>query len=272
MVAILLALSFSPALVDVSTAPPVTREIETEGAHPFLDHFKKGRSHLYFVSAHHDNDPAGETFKLIEKAFTRFPIERVILEGREQQEGEFRARRLAGPPYQSELDYANELGHRRGASVIGGEPPERAHRKLTLAAGYSDEDWLGAWFVTWIPIYRRRGELSAEAVPRLFDELMFWKRAAGVPRRVKFEYEDFLRWYAAKAGRPFEERELGLTPPLAQEIFRAASLERNRFILNAIAGDLARYDHVLVVFGNGHLAAQRRAIEESMGRPVETIR
>ena len=55
--------------------------------HPYLVHFRKGELNLYYVSASHENRIDSETFGVIRRAFNKFPIKRVIVEGRPYENG-----------------------------------------------------------------------------------------------------------------------------------------------------------------------------------------
>lgn len=57
-------------------------------AYAYLAHFRKGELNLYFVSANHERHVNSETFGVIRRAFKKFPIRRVIVEGRPHDAGE----------------------------------------------------------------------------------------------------------------------------------------------------------------------------------------
>ncbi len=269
-----------PALVDsLSVAPPGLMRAE-----PYLVHFRKGELNLYYVSANHESREGGKTFEVIRKAFKAFPVRRVIVEGRLNHEGDVSEesarqiiREAKGGRYKwGEGAYAIALAYKRGISVIGGEPREQDVFLEMRRAGFGPEDMLGLGFVNMIPSYRDQGRLAAEGLNVLFAETMDWKRKEfGVPPNLAFDYAAFGRWYERKAGAAFDPAKIDynvLRPDpngtFLQRMSDATANMRNGFLAGVIAGEVREYGHVLVVYGNGHHAAQRRALVAAFGQPV----
>lgn len=269
-----------PALVDsVSAAAPGLMRAE-----PYLVHFRKGDMNLYYVCANHESREGGKTFEVIRKAFKAFPVRRVIVEGRRHHEGdvsEESARETIleakdGRYRWGEVGYAIALAYRKGIRAIGGEPREQDVFLEMRRAGFGPEDMLGLGFVNMIPSYRDQGRLAAEGPKVLFAETMVWKRREfGVPPNLAFDYAAFGRWYESKAGAAFDPAKVDydvLRPDpngtFLQRMSDAAANIRNGFLAGVIAGEVREYGHVLVVYGNGHHAAQRRALVAAFGEPV----
>lgn len=269
-----------PALVDsLSDAPPGLMRAE-----PYLIHFRKGRLNLYYVSARHESRDDSATFVLIRRAFEAFPIRRVIVEGRRNHEGNVPsedARRIIreaeGGRYKwGEGAYAIALAHKKGIRAIGGEPRKRDAVLALRRAGFATEDVLGHGFVKMIPAYRDQGRLTADGAEALFEETMSWeRRELGVPADLSYDFAAFGRWYEARTGAPFDAGKVdyeALRPDskgsFLQRLSDAASNARNRFLAEVITREVRRHAHVLVVYGSGHHAAQRRALVAAFGEPV----
>ena len=135
---------------------------------------------------------------------------------------------------------------------------------------------LGLSFVNMIPAYRDQGRLAADGPPALFAETMKWKRKEfGIAADLPFDYGAFGRWYVAKTGAAFDPAEVSydaLRPDpkgtFLQRMSDAATNIRNRFLAGVITRELKKHRHILVVYGNGHHAAQRRALVAAFGEPV----
>ena len=115
-----------PDLVDsVSAAPAGLMRAES-----YLVHFRKDRLNLYYVSAHHENREDSKTFAVIRRAFSVFPIKRVIVEGRVSGKDDVSVRDAAGIVREAgkgrykagEVDYAIALAYKKGILAVGGEP------------------------------------------------------------------------------------------------------------------------------------------------------
>lgn len=269
-----------PALVDsVSAAPKGLMRAE-----PYLVHFRKDGLNLYYVSANHENQTGSKTFEIIRKAFKAFPLRRVIVEGRRNHEGDvsdedaLRTIREAkdGRYKWGEGGYEIGLAYKKGIRAIGGEPRESGVFLEMKRGGYSSEDMLGLGFVNMIPTYRDQGRVAADGSEILFAETMAWKRKEfGIPEDLVFDYAAFGRWYKTKTGADFDPAKIGYDTArpdpkgtFLQRMADATSSIRNRFLADVITRELKKYRHVLVVYGNGHHAAQRRALVAAFGEPV----
>jgi hypothetical protein len=275
-------LRIDPELVDsVSAAAPGLMRAE-----PYLVHFHKGELNLYYVSADHESREDSKTFAVIRRAFSAFPIKRVVIEGSRNHEGDIsveRARafiRVAkaknGRYDWGEGGYAIALAYQKGIRAIGGEPRERSVFVEMSRADFAPEDMLGLGFVQMIPAYRDQGRLAADGPEVLFGETMKWKREEfGIPPELVFDYVAFDRWHEAKMGAAFDPATVDYNTArpdpkgtFLQRMADAVSNIRNRFLADVITHELRQYKHVLVVYGNGHHAAQRRALVAAFGEPV----
>lgn len=274
------AFRIDPALVDsLSSAPQGLMRAE-----PYLVHFRKGALNLYFVSALHESREDSKTFAVIRKAFASFPIRSVIVEGRVNGKEDVSARDARGIALEArkgrykagEVDYAIALASKKGILAVGGEPSGSDELAGLRRAGFSVDDALGIGFVSMIPSYRIRGRLATEGLESLFDETMRWRRMEfGIPREHAFDFRAFERWHAATAGAAFDPATVDydtVRPDSKGTVFQrmadASTNVRNRFLAGVISRELREHEHVLAVYGNGHHAAQRRALVAAFGEPV----
>ena len=120
------------------------------------------------------------------------------------------------------------------------------------------------------------GRLTADGPEVLFGKVMEWKRGAfGISPDITFDYAAFCRWYKTKSGAGFDpakvDYQIARPDPEGTFLQRMADVTsniRNRFLAGVITRELRKHGYVLVVYGNGHHAAQRRALIAAMGEPV----
>jgi hypothetical protein len=265
-----------PALVDsLADAPAglMTR-------HPYLSHFRKGELNLFFVAGHHERGKNSETCVLIRRAFEKFTIKKVVVEGRSYEWGDIKRDsiddiRRHGDQW-SETYCAIMTAWRRGIKSIGGETGYKDQLRAVREAGFSTEDYLADSFIKMIPSYRMEGKLGKERIEDLFMETMGWHRSqADVPDDVRFAYKDFLAWHRNAMGEDFEPAKVDyerLKPSrkgtVLQRIAESIDIDRNRFLATVLSRQLGMYKDVLVVYGNGHHAALRRAVVAAMSEPI----
>lgn len=242
---------------------------------PLVARFSQGPYEVYFVAAAHEAGP-GPTYSLIARCFSRFPLRAVIREGLAFARGpapRSRAaeiKRAGGP--RSEADQAVALALARGLPAYGGEPTEEQKLEAALAQGYSREDFISLEFLSMVGYYIRVGQWKPERAPQVFSEIS--ARLTPSPRRSRFDYSRFLEIYKEKRGRhfdPADESEFleGPDPQGShwQRLGHAVDMSRNRFLAEVISKSLRRHKRVLVVYGNGHLAVQWRALVAAFGQP-----
>jgi hypothetical protein len=252
--------------------------------HPYIAHFRKGSMDLYFVSAHHEHYVGCETFEVIRRAFKKFPIKRVIVEGRDYADGEISKESTDVCIRESnngflkwgESGYALAQAAQMGITSIGGEPTQKEQAQAALKANFTTDDILGHLFVCMIPSFRAQSRIERDGLPALFAETMKWGRPrVGLDEERSFDYRAFLSWYREKCGGDFNPQKIdyGLVASnpngtFLQRLSEAKVLVRDRFLAEIIGAELCRYKQVLVVYGSGHYAVQRAAIEAAMGAPV----
>lgn len=249
---------------------------------PYVAHFRKGDLNLYYVSADHEGSPDGKTHKLIDRIFAKYPIKRVILEGRRYKDGDLSkedAQRLIDgkkkAPYWSEGDQAIEHAFKRGIPSIGGEPSDKQVLEETAGAGFETRDLLAYYFTRMVRQYRADGRWEKDGPERLFGETMKYdRRELGLGDEPAFSYADFKAWHRERMDADFDpakaEGEAAPDPrgTFLQRVGDAASNARNRFLAGVLSRELRARKHVLAVYGNGHHAAQRRALESALGKPL----
>lgn len=288
--AVLTAFAVSPALAQdapIAIDPNLVQSLSSAPAglireNPYVAHFQKGSYNLYYVSAAHENDFRGKSFRLIRRAFARFKIRRLVVEGGPYEAGPVPKERVAqialdaksGVFKWGEADYAIFRASLQRVRTVGGEPDAKEDLKSALKADFQPRDLLAFCFVRMIPAYRAQGRLEKEPLADLFNETMDWKRGE-LGLTEAFAYEDFLRWHQEKIGLAFDpakvDDETSKPDPRGtylQLVSEEVNNSRNRFLAEVLSQELNKYRDVLVVYGNGHHAAQRPALEAAFGKPV----
>ena len=254
--------------------------------HPYMAHFRKAGVDLYFVSANHEHKAGCETFEVIRKSFQRFPIKRVIIEGRRYSDGNISHETIARSINESrngfynwgEGEYAMTLAAPLEVPTIGGEPSAKAQAIAALNKGFKVDDVLGMSFVKMIPAYRAQGRIEKDGIAKLFTETMKWQGGELEITEAKvrtFDLAAFMKWYRDNTGSDFDAKTIdyNLMAPnphgtFLQRLAEVDDVVRNQFLAGVINAELGKYKQVLVVYGSGHYAAQRQAIATVMGRPL----
>jgi hypothetical protein len=271
----------NPALVQsLSEAPK-----DLMAKHPYVAHFRKDGMDLFMVATLHESKPGNETFKVINRVLNQFRFKRIIVEGCRNAAGEIhfdefknlmRPDKKRGVYPGGERGFAMELAHEKGISVIGGEPTYKELAEAVLAAGFKWEDVLGVEFIKIMSPGFRKVQNDKRTASELFKQnLGYMRREMQAPDSVSFELPDFYAWFEQHTGEKFDPEKVEInkfrfTPAgkYIEKISVPMDKERNQFLAKTISIDLLKYKRVLVVYGNGHYACLRKALEAGMGKPV----
>lgn len=267
-------------------APWTTALRDHQGDSPYVTVYARGRYRLVVVAAVHDNDPARETFRLIDAACARWPPALVIVEGTPAAAGINPAAlvalgdeaAVAGVQRNGETVPAVRCARRHAAAVIGGEVDDRIVAALASRDGIDRRDLLGFYVLRVLPQWRRDGtvnDVTDLALDTAVDRQLDLSRATlNLPPDVLPDARAWRDWYRRRNGKPldatFSDEEVG---PLAdgrlatQHIASAVSRARDTYLHRITIEQLRRYKRVMVVFGGSHEAIQRPALTATLGRP-----
>lgn len=276
----MILLAAAALAVDLSLLRPVTDEAYSAEpfSAPFVSVFQRGSKRLVFVSGDHGHGKDSAVAKTIRAAFGAHRPQAVVVEGVDpayiERHHEYAARRLREEPERvAESEIAADLAHRAGVPCFTGELRDREEFEALRRAGFTIEDYVFYYMAASIPSWRKDGRLgSPDFRARAAEYMSGNARSAGVDRR--FSYEDFERWYAAKArlAKPPEELSYNDGGPHPgpgrnhlQSIAWARDLPRERRIALVVEGLLNRHDRVMIVYGSGHLVKQRKLWERLLG-------
>ena len=267
-----LVLSWSPALQQVEPHNP-----------PYVAHFRARGRTLYYLASSHGTRVDSPTFRLIREVLDNEVVDLVIIEGYPHKAGVDPPRYLAfakkgaGPEVYtgSEPSYAAVMAEERGISFVGGEPDDQAVHQQALAQGFTKHDLLGFYFMRQLPQFARHGAATPERVRALFDISMgeYVAFADG-----GFSFEDFEGWYQTRQGKvfdiatfdPAEATPVEGGPWFSQQVAMAVGDVRNAYILSVIRDEMTQHRRVFIIYGAGHLVAQRAALEDMLGPPKRT--
>lgn len=225
---------------------------------------------LAYIAVRHDQGIESPTFRLIKKTIDDFKPNIIILEGSETREGIsplnlFSYYEGCQPDFSKcgEPNYAGWLAFKEGIPIVFGEPTDEDVKKEFLAKKYTEQDLLGYYFLR----YYNEQSVSGK---KEFNESMPWfrsERRFNIPSSFGFTYQDFLKWYFRKTGKPFNPQHV--EDPFSKKLGRSLlvlaqkiSNYRDENITRMIADYLGRYDRVMVVYGAGHFATQRKVLEK----------
>lgn len=225
---------------------------------------------LAYVAVKHDQGVESPTFQLIKKTIDDFKPSIIILEGSAAHVG---ISPLNLPSYYErcqpdffkcgEPQYTGWLAFKKRIPIVFGEPTDEDVKKEFLARKYTEQDLLGYYFLR----YYNEKSVSGE---QEFNKSTTWFRSEerfNIPSSLVFTYQDFLKWYLSKTGKAFDPQHV--EDPFSKNLGRfllvlaqKISNYRDANITRMVAHYLDRYDKVMVVYGAGHFATQRKVLEK----------
>ncbi len=277
-----------PLRSDPARLAPWTRALRDQRPDdPYVLVYGSGEARLIFVAAQHENAVNSATFRLIDRAFTLWPVRSVVVEGssaalgpnpRELMEIATRSRPNPVVDADGETSPAIRNAIKAGASIYGGEADDLAVRDFARNAGIKDVDLLGYYILRVIPQWVRDGSIAGPADPRLIH-LVNRQRARsaaelGIASTVMPEFADFESWYQRTNRKPLaagvDQEEAGPLvdgPWQTNRVGAAVSRARDASLVKQIADRLNKDGSVLVVFGASHAMIDKPALDFMLGRP-----
>lgn len=250
-----------------------------ELAAPYLATFKYGKYELRYLGAKHENSLHSPTLELVDKTFQNEKINAVIIEPYPYSKGESWAWFLDYVKTNRHDDFlplgeaalSALLANERGIPFFGGEPTDEDILKQITSEGYSPSELVISYLIRQIPQWRREGEFDKQKYEVLASSYL-----TATCRDLNMNpcptLRDAEQWYTKMNGKtltqdvdsqesaPIADSQLG-----TQRISSAITLIRDKFTLKIIEKVLAKYEHVLVVYGHSHFLDLQPALEDSVG-------
>lgn len=250
---------------------------------PFVSSYKSSRSTIIFVAAEHTSDPQSPTFQTIKQVVGEQEFEAGLVEMFTFEEGpspqdildevatcektEYSALNCAEPHY--------AIARLNGKLVFGGEPSGKEVLEHLESLGYTQLDYIGFEIVRLIPFFVGKKKSETEIRTLLSRHLEGLKKLTG--RSYTYTLSDISEWYHSRSGKDLIYADLksgDLAPDVSpasnffQKLRAEISFFRNEFIVQTILKLSQSYKRLLVVYGGGHRATQRDALEQLFGKPV----
>lgn len=156
------------------------------------------------------------------------------------------------------------INNHKFLSDLHGEPRGVEIKKFILEQGYTEQDLLGYYFL-------RRHVEEKNVTKETFEKDMEWfKGKRDLNTQVTFTYDMFLKWFREKAGRDFDLNNIMDTYDEPKGSFLRTlggkvSNFRDKNVLRLTTKYLNRGKKVMIVYGAGHLAQQRKVLEKMFG-------
>lgn len=142
--------------------------------------------------------------------------------------------------------------------------------------GYSRSDLAMFYFVRQVPQFKRDGSLKKKNLSEIYPQYMRdTYHAMNIKKNIP-TYTSFLDWYRSHQGKTFALNTFDNEETSPQEkgefytqrIGHAVGMVRDRYVVKLIADLLEKNKKVMIVFGKSHLAQQRRALVDMLGKPT----
>ncbi len=260
---------------------------ESPSKKPFIAHFKRGSYELYYLAAHHANDPKSETHYLLNELFQRFRPKFLVVEPIPNSEGEspdwFLRESKKGMKKNivvgGESSVAAVLADERKIPFAGGEIEHREIYEKLRRHGFSQEDVLGFYLVRQIPQWVRQKESGKDLIDiKAPPFIAHYCKTFGIETGVCPSVSKIKDWYRSDSGKnlgssidPEEVAPIDGSPLFTHRISSAIGSIRDRYTLMLIERYLLKYQQVAVVYGRSHYLTLRDGIEAGMGRVVAHV-
>lgn len=244
---------------------------KSEGERSYKFEIINGKKHLYYFGSAHTNKIGDPLFTEIKAAFDGTKPQLVLVEGvesinsnKEETMAKGKKMSLEDSIKYGESGYALKLAIDAGIDFESPEPSFNIEIQMLLDSGYSKKDIFN--FYMYRSVYQYQRENQERSVE-------------GLGRFLKFHSEKFNGWSENEIGSFVNELYSGIelnsqkyeksTDPIpwkgqkqlvTNEIARASSNFRDKYIIGKMAEALKRYDKIFVVYGASHAVKQEPAI------------
>jgi hypothetical protein len=230
---------------------------------------------LLYIAANHTSDPKSETYGWINRAFTQYHPDYVIIEGMAGTESPKTLMAYINtlPPYSCpENLYAARCAIKNQVPFMGAEPPEDAVVNALFAKKYTKKDLDFLYVVQQMGYYYRSSSIpfkSLDDLPTVFALCVKDLKKPGL------RLTDFKQWYEQRLNMTLSYRTL-MDPnhcaPLRhgtplQQLASTVSVIRDQHILSVILKAMKTHKKVLVVYGHSHFVTQKDVLCAHFGKP-----
>jgi len=262
---------------------------KSEHATPYNYEMKVGEKELYYFGTYHSRNPEDGIFGDIESRFKEFKPDLVLIEGmhnvaKNRQLFESNAINLGEDEDTIRKNVINITGEsgftlllaiRAGIECQSPEPEDTDMYNYLLEQGFSKEDIFAEQVLLVLPQYHRHTQKSgfreySDTFIKSFQQATNWSG-------FDYSYENALKTAGEALGKEVDvendEQTLDYVDPIPWEykkdgqtvinqIARATSQYRDRFMISEIAKALQTHKRVFVVFGASHAVMQEPALKE----------
>jgi hypothetical protein len=181
-----------------------------------------------------------------------------------------------GPSSCEETEYAAVIGRKSGAGFIGGEPEEKDILAAISTKEFGVRDLIAYYVIRQIPQWKREGSLEKEDLSSLVQGLIrYYEKTFSAETHL--DLPAVRTWYRQKTGITFDVTKIttdDLSPidntgaSYLQTVSARVSKARENHLANLIEDSVNKYTKVMVVYGSGHLIAERAMLADMFGQPV----
>lgn len=274
---------------DQGLVRPWGRDLDREAPsrRPYIAYHKKGAFELFYLAAHHDNNPHGDTLKLVERLFEDFKFDAVIIETIANSfgvsPGWFVSHAREGITESfikgGESALAAIRADEKKIPFFGGEIDHKQLYDQLRIQGYDDRDILGFYLARQIPQWLKQKEQRTSLLERKAPEYVnHYCKTFEIESKKCPTLSHLKEWYQEK-----NNKSLGLdittedvAPRIDGSLFThkiSSSIGsiRNRFTLELIQASLHKYKRVAVIYGASHYMTLKKSLDPAMGPPLQVV-
>lgn len=259
-------------------ATELNKEAHSEEA--YIAHHKKGEYELFYLAAHHSNDPKSETHQLVKKLF-QYDFNFLVIEGfptsrginpeayiEQSKKGSSEKIVLGG-----EGAVAALLAVDKGIPFQGGEPDHELLYSELLKQGFTRLDFLGFYLIRQIPQWVRQSENKITLLKSKAPEFL-----SRYCKRLEIAVSDcpalaeISAWYEKHTKKKLtvdidteEVAPLSNSSLHTHKISAAIGAIRDRYTLAIVEALIEQHKRVAVVYGASHYLTLKKSFETSLG-------
>lgn len=281
--------SASNIQIDLSDLRPYSEELNKQepffGAAPYLSTFTKNKFKLSFVAAEHVEGHSNTTCKTIKDEFKRGGFKFLLVEGmpftkiNDEKQIQITQDCIASNKGCAEDTCAIEEALNKKISFNYAEPDDLTIKNSISEKGYTDRDLLFFYGLRQIPQLIRQGASDEKTVKRRLSQYLENTAKNRLFIEPLMNLDEFEKTFKDKLDRSIDYMKINAdlvsprvdeNPEWSNKVSFEVGQVREHSIAKMIEQRVNEYKKVIIVYGQGHLVKERKALEKAFGQVKNT--